>query len=65
MIGKGRKIWRQFEKVAQGDLAAPGFFFFSVSLLRWAFLQELFVFWHYAALSHDSRYFQKRLNLSA
>lgn len=25
MIGKGRKIWRLFEKVAQGDLAAPGF----------------------------------------
>lgn len=38
--------------------------FVSVPLLRWAFLQEFFVFWCYAALSNGSRYFQKRLNLS-
>lgn len=36
--------------------------FVSVSLLHWAFLREIFVFWHYAALCNDSRYFQKRLN---
>lgn len=38
--------------------------FVSVSLLRWGFLWEIFVFWLYAARSNDSRYFQKRLNLS-